>query len=216
MKRTLLLTTALLAFAAMLPAAVIDFTQATYSTLSGQPTATFNAAGYEITLTAELSSGIPNWALPFLEATLSHEEGSGIGINTTVLQSFNALDPEIESFERLRVAANPSLSIFGFTLSNLYREGWLFPYNEKAQYRINEGEWQTASGDSGGSIYVPLGDPMTGVLTLDFRAKPGSLFQQNDFALASLNVAAVPEPGTFALLGGGLLLAGVFYRRRRA
>jgi hypothetical protein len=214
-KRFLLSAISICASVAILPADVIDFTEASYSLFEGQSAATFTAAGYELTLRAELGTGIPDWALPFLTPTLSHEAGSGMGVHTTVFQSLTAFDPEIEYFERLTITASPYLNLFGFTLHNLYREGWLIPYNEKAQYRINGGEWETVTGNSSGSVYVALGGPMTGVQTLDFRAGPGGLFQHNDFALGSLDVAPVPEPGSFALLGGSLLLAGVLYRRRK-
>jgi hypothetical protein len=200
---------------AILQADIIDFTQPGYSFVEGQGAATFTALGYELTLTAELGAGLPSWATPFLTPTLSHQTGSGLGVHTTAFQSLTVFDPEIESFERLTITANPYLTLLGFTLHNLYREGWPLPYQEKAQYRINGGEWETVAGDSTGLVYVSLNSP-TAVQTLEFRAKAGSLFQQNDFALGSLNVTSTPEPGTFALLGAGLILTGALVRRRKA
>jgi hypothetical protein len=36
-----------------------------------------------------------------------------------------------------------------------------------------------------------------------------------DFAVDNINVIAAPEPGTFALLGAGLILSGIALKRRR-
>ena len=100
------------------------------------------------------------------------------------------------------------------------REGLPFlGYKEKALYRINDGAWQTVTATSAGSVYVPLGDPLSGVVTLDFKAaSPQGLFQWHDFSLASLTVAPAPhsetpEPGTLAMLGGGLFIGAIVSRR---
>lgn len=205
-----------------LSAESIDFTQPAYHFIDGKPSASVSAYGYELTLFADLGVTLPGWVTPYVDATLSHSTGYGIGVNTTVLNSFNTFDPEIEGFERLRIQSFPDLLLFGFTLSQLYREGVpFFVYNEKAQYRINDGAWQTVAGNSTGSVYVPIDDPLAGVVTIDFKAASSQgLFQWNDFALASLTVAPAPhvqtpEPGTLAMLGGGLFLGALVSRRLR-
>jgi hypothetical protein len=216
MNRSLLLFACVFALAGSARGGIIDFTDAAFSFVDGQQTATITAGGYELTLTAELLPGIPEWALPHITPSLSHETGSGLGVNTTVLALFNIFDPEIEWFERLKITANSSLQLLGFTLSNVYEEGWLHPYKEKALYSVNGGVWQTVAGNSGGSIKVMFDDPSAPGFSLEFKTgAPQGLFKYSDFQVANLHVASVPEPGTFALLGGVLVVVGVYGRRLR-
>ena len=74
--------------------------------------------------------------------------------------------------------------------------------------------------DGATTLYLGFDDAYNNGLFLPFVGAPSSYDDNSGSLTAAYNVtvtAAVPEPGTFALLGTGLLpLAGVLRRRRRA
>src|SRR5690348_16993862 len=91
-----LLVIAAIVFACVptLSAESIDFTQPSYHFIDGQTSANISVYGYQLTLLADLGVNLPGWVTPYVDATLSHNAGYGIGVNTTVLNSFNTFNPE--------------------------------------------------------------------------------------------------------------------------
>lgn len=89
---------------------------------------------------------------------------------------------------------------------------------EYAQYDINGGGINDVAAQSltGGYVYEPVGLILTGLTTIDFFT---TLNRRSDFALARISVETddrriVNEPSVLAILSLGLLIAGVFLRRR--
>lgn len=204
------------ASAAMLPTDIfpVDFRDNVWAAANGQNSYTVGNT------TASAGSG-----QVLVTADLYQDMVDGLGVERNCI--FNACVPgdeedEIDDKEMLTISLANPMMLNGFWATNF------FPYPdgngsnpEQGKYSINGLGWVTFSAtESDGNNYIAFGPTM--VQNIRFQVSPvpgGSLSdlihgsRDNEYSVAGLT--GVPEPGTYALMGAGLIgLAAI--RRRRA
>ncbi len=114
----------------------------------------------------------------------------------------------------------------GLTDANVsfaYRSENFFTWdsNLEVDYRVNDGSWvDFAEGLSFNSDWtvasIAFGSAVDGESNVDFRIRTSSWFSVSGFLdIDNVQVTAVPEPETYALLLGAIVIGGAFWRRRR-
>jgi hypothetical protein len=177
----------------------------------------WNGADSQYTFTVD---GVTATALP--GSTLYQDNTDGLGVRSTL--AGDEFD-EIEQNERLRIDLQSSMYVTGVWITDLfdYPDGGGNPSGERGMVGITTGSgdpWWDFSGinaDQGnGELYVDFGGAyLTNVLRFNavpFGTESGDI--DNEFSVAGINAAPVPEPATMLLLGVGLIgIAGVGRKR---
>ena len=195
----------LLCLGGMAQATLIDFTSTDWSGINGKTNHTQMVDGISVNvklignsnplgskLTWNGSSTESPGPLPPLAG-----DGDGIGMG----------DDELQFGERIQVSFLPDVLVNTIYLLDLFS-------GEKAKYRLDGESWTNNIEGIGGNW--GLLEITTGSTDYDSWVRFGTQNNQGswDYAVAGMDVAPVPEPSTFILLGAGI--AGLaFYRRKK-
>lgn len=173
-------------------ATMIDFSSPAWSGASGNSSHTVGG------VTASANYG-----------KLSHDSSHGLGINDR--DWFTGTGDEVDNREKLSIDLGAYSFIEKIVIHNLYADECGFGcWDERGEYRLDGGAWQTFTGTMSGSpgmLAIMVG---AAAQTIHFRA---DRYLKDDF---SVKAVKTPEPGTLALLGLGLAGIGAVRRRRSA
>ena len=193
----------LLGLGGMAQATLIDFTSTDWSGINGKTNHTQMVDGISVNVkligNSNPSGSKLTWngnegpgSLPPLAG-----DGDGIGMG----------DDELQAGERIQVSFLPDVLVNTIYLLDLFS-------GEKAKYRLDGESWTNNIEGIGGNW--GLLEITTGSTDYDSWVRFGTQNNQGswDYAVAGMDVAPVPEPSTFILLGAGI--AGLaFYRRKK-
>lgn len=203
---------------------LIDFTNAALWQAAIGTTAfsTTLADGLTVTVTSQGPSGLLTFNAGDVDPTCAAVTGlscGGDGLGVTddeVTLGGGLLDPNLE---RLYVYFSAPVNVTGIGFLDLFGRNTL-----TGDTSAETAQWIVLSSGLEGALtgtdtttrlgYATAATNYTNVTALLFYAAPPVSSSNTDFAVASLQVSRVPEPGTLTLMGLGLVATFVVQRRR--